>query len=147
MAGPWKRILLSRHGEIFMAHQTRRRAPASRHTHIRATAQPFRWNSTRTSTWNLLTASVRSYLGRTQTPAHLFTLSCTGDCTSLVISCPYFAHNRGTRANILGVKPCCLAPVFPTESWLMAVASEGPVPCNYSRKAWLCAAKSPGKPG
>lgn len=36
----------------------------------------------------------RTWVGR-KTPTHLFTLLCTSDCTSPVISCPsYFAHNR-----------------------------------------------------
>ncbi len=54
-------------------------------------------------------------------------------------------HNRNTGARSAGAKPCCSAPVLPAEGWLIAVANEGPVPCNYSSEASLSTLESRGK--
>lgn len=56
-------------------------------------------------------------------------------------------HNRNTGARSAGAKPCCSAPVLPAEGWLIAVANEGPVPCNYSSEASLSTLESRGKCG
>ncbi len=100
------------------------------HTHIRATARPFWWNSTQTSTWNLLS----------NPPIHLphRKRKLTSWCC---------AHNRNTGARSVGVKPCCSAPVLPAEGWLIAVVNKGLMPCNYSSEARLSALESRGKCG
>lgn len=108
------------------------------HTRIRATAQPFRWNSIRTSTWNPLQGSK----ALADPPIHL-----PRRHHRLWLTSWYCTHNRRAGARSVGVKPCCSAPVLPAEGWLIAVANEGLVPCNYSSQARLSALESRGKHG
>lgn len=97
--------------------------PSHTHTHIRATAQPFRWYSTRTSTWNLLQSARRSTHSFAPSPTRLWLTSW------------YCAHNR---ARSVGVKPCCSAPVPGTRAMQLLK------PCNYSSQARLSTLESRG---
>ncbi len=128
MARLWNWILLSLDAVKYSS--LLRRVLSVTHTHIRATARPFWWNSTQTSTWNLLS----------NPPIHL-------PHRKRKLTSWYCAHNRNTGARSVGVKPCCSAPVLPAEGWLIAVVNKGLMPCNYSSEARLSALESRGKCG